>query len=41
MEFPLDGISLLWRLTGDEIVMIVGVSGTWPVIAGIGYRKGE
>ena len=32
LGFPLDGISLLWRWTRNKIVMLVGVSGTWPII---------
>ena len=30
-----------WTLIEDEIVMLVGDSGTWPNIAGIGVREGE
>jgi len=32
---------LLWRWIGDETVILAGVLGTWPVIAGIGDREGE
>ena len=36
-----DEIPLRWRLIGEEIVMLVGDSGTWPDIAEIGGREEE
>ena len=41
LGFLQEEIPLLWRWIGDETVMLVGVLGTWPVIAGIGGREGE
>ena len=38
-RFLLDGILMQWRWIGEGIAMLVGVLGTWPVIAGIGEER--
>ena len=38
--FLLDGTLMQWRWIKEGIAMLVGVLGTWPVIAGIG-EEGE
>ena len=39
--FCKEGIPLLWISIGGEIVMLVGVLGTWPITIEIGDREGE
>ena len=37
--FLLDGTLMQWRWIKGGIAMLVGVLGTWPVIAGIGEES--
>ena len=39
--FHKEGIPLLWILIGGEIVMLVGVLGTWPITVEIESREEE
>ena len=39
--FLLDETPLLWKWIGAGTAMLVGVSGTWPVIVGTGDKEEE